>query len=685
MAIQNNYNNYIKRQKQNSTGNFRDKIKNSLGGVAVGNATAKKTPSMMGQTGQVKTVGTLGVNNAPKPVTTPTTPQPTVQDPVSQRKPYEMSERIFTPQTTPNVLESTTQAHNTTSAPTTPQAITTTPNTAPVGMVSQSEISRALNVEPTEPMTVSDVVQINEIASNPQVQSRAYSSGKTPQQLAQELLEQQKEQMRKDWELKQQELEMQKNQAQQSYDQSLKDADKTYQETNDTLNEARYKQQKELAISGESRGIQYSPQQLGLEQVANINHNKNLAEASNKRNELLNNLSIQLGQAMANINLGLQNATNEYNKALGTLTSDYQKQMMDWEWDEQKTAEERKWQEEQAQKDRDFQKMMQELSQQWQAEQNALDRAQGKSGGGYGGYSYGGRGRSYSAWGRGRSRSSYDNWTNYGGYSNDLDLSTNEGLEAYVGTGKEYLTDYYNAVKSGGFYDLNDRGRAYKSAYDELMNTTKGLKNNEKAIEQFNDAYDVGLKHLYNRAKATSTNTPLKVGDTLIKPLTPLREEAIIRNKARSKYNEADFYSKYARTPEQRKTADLHKSIQGGYLKTADKMNALVKKHGLDPKSSTSTKKTNTKVSKSVSNLKNASSNVKKAQESRKTLNKTTTKQKTTKSASNLKNTKENIKKAQASRKNIKKTTTKNTTTKQKVSKSLSNIKKNIAKLFKRK
>lgn len=663
MAIQNNYNNYIKRQKQNSTGNFRDKIKNSLGGVATNNTTVNKTPSMIGQTGQLKTTGTLGVNNAPKPMNTPNpavTPQPTVQAPTSQYKPYEMGERIFTPQARQNAVEPITQPQNATPTPTTPQPTAPTSDVAPVGMVSQSEINKALSVEPTEPITASDVAQINELANNPEVQSRAYSSGKTPQQLAQELLEQQKEQMRKDWEIKQKELELQKNQAQQSYDQSLKDADKTYQQTNDTLNEARYKQQKELAISGESRGIQYSPQQLGLEQVANINHNKNLAEASNKRNELLNNLSIQLGQAMANINLGLQNATNEYNKALGNLTSDYQKQMMDWEWDDKKTAEERKWQEEQAQKDRDFQQMMQELSQKWQAEQNALDRAQNKrSGGGYGGYSYSGGRRNYSGWHKGRSRGAYSNWRNYGGYENDLDLSTKEGLEAFVGTGKEYLTDYYNGVKAGGFYDLNDRGAVYKSAYDEVMKATKGLKNNEKAIKQFEDAYDVGLKHLYNRAKATSTNTPLKVGDTLIKPLTPLREEAIIRNKARSKYNEADFYSKYARTPEQRKSAEMHKGIQEGYLKTADKMNALVKKHGLESKSDkTKNKTTVKKVSEKA--IKNN--------------------QKAIKSSSNFKDLGKNISKAQESRKNIKKTTSK-----EKRNTSLNKFKQNIAKLFKRK
>ena len=109
--------------------------------------------------------------------------------------------------------------------------------------------------------------------------------------MAQELIEMQKQQLQKDWELKKQELELQKNQAQQSHQQSVQQAEKAYGETVDKLNENRYQQMQDLAVSGQNRGIQYSPQQLGLENVANINHNKNLAEASNQRNELLNNLS----------------------------------------------------------------------------------------------------------------------------------------------------------------------------------------------------------------------------------------------------------------------------------------------------------------------------------------------------------------------------------------------------------
>ena len=42
MSVQNSYNNYIKRSKQNSTDQFKQKVANSLGGVAVGNNTTKE-------------------------------------------------------------------------------------------------------------------------------------------------------------------------------------------------------------------------------------------------------------------------------------------------------------------------------------------------------------------------------------------------------------------------------------------------------------------------------------------------------------------------------------------------------------------------------------------------------------------------------------------------------------------
>ena len=67
MSVQNSYNNYIKRSKQNSTDQFKQKVANSLGGVAVGNNTTKKPVSFAGK------VTALGVNQTPKSNNIPST------------------------------------------------------------------------------------------------------------------------------------------------------------------------------------------------------------------------------------------------------------------------------------------------------------------------------------------------------------------------------------------------------------------------------------------------------------------------------------------------------------------------------------------------------------------------------------------------------------------------------------
>lgn len=573
MSVQNSYNNYIKRSKQNSTDQFKQKVANSLGGVAVGNNTTKKPTYIMGKS------NILGVSQTPK--------SNNITQPISggykrQSKPYSMSEHINTRTNSQNVLQSNVAPQNGTSK-SIPQQIpqqTQTPLQAqmseqtlqqPVepivnesvpqgdgqtvaGLVSSDEIKQAFTPTNQE-ISDSDILAINELANSPQVQSRAYASGKTPQQMAQELIEMQKEQLQKDWELKKQELELQKNQAQQSHQQSVEQAEKTYGETVDKLNENRYQQMQDLAVSGQNRGIQYSPQQLGLENVANINHNKNLAEASNQRNELLNNLSIELGKVMGQITLGLQNATNTYNSSVTDLMSDYQKTMMDWAWNEQQTADDRKWQEEQTLKDQQFQKEMQELSQKWQAEQNALDRAQGRSGGGYSGYSgYSSRrGRGYS--GYSKRNYGYNNFgRSYGG--NDLDLSTDEGLEAYVGTGKEFLTDAYNGSNVGEYNELENRARFYRDNYNDLMKVTDSLNNNKVAKKQFEDAYDVAMNNMFKTSHARATNTEYQIGDTIYpESKTPLKKEVIKRNKINENYNKQKFKSEFARTEKERKQA----------------------------------------------------------------------------------------------------------------------------------
>ncbi len=80
MATQNMYNNYIKRSKQNSQNQFRQKVANSLGGKPVGNNTTKKPMNTLGtatpSTYGAKPINTPNIIASPevKQLTTPLTP-----------------------------------------------------------------------------------------------------------------------------------------------------------------------------------------------------------------------------------------------------------------------------------------------------------------------------------------------------------------------------------------------------------------------------------------------------------------------------------------------------------------------------------------------------------------------------------------------------------------------------------
>lgn len=691
MSVQNNYNNYIKRQKQNSIGNFRDKIKNSLSGVK-NDSSIINTPKATVNSLNARTTNTpkttLGVTSTPKTNTNKTTtPKTPLSAYTSHPKLYSMNEHIINPLSTQNTVQPLSAPQNTTSAP----ATNVTPQTQPVteqstqietpvegaveGLMSADEINEAFNQPQARTLSQEDAQAINTLANDAQVQIQAYSSGKTPQQMAQELLEMQKAQLQKDWEMKKQELELQKNQAQQSHEQSVKDAENTYNQSVEKLNDARYQQKEELAVSAQKRGIQYSPQQLGLENVANINHNKNLAEASKTRNELLNNLSIELGKVMGNITLGLQNATNSYNSSLTSLMADYQKQMMDWEYNDQQTEADRKWQEEQTKKDQAFQKEMAELQNKWQAEQNALDRATyGKTRSGGSGYSYS---RSYyprSSYSRGY-RSAYGNWGNYslGGYSNDLDLSTETGSEAFGNTVEEYSTDLYNALDVGGLYDVNDRGKIYIDEIDQYLDYAKQNGASKAVIDELERTRKYAVKNLFDKSYARSTNTAVQVGDTVYKSTTPLSKHYINKNKATKQLNRAKYESVVARTEKEKKQAKTNESFfkSTGQGRTLNDLHEFAKKKAQSNKSTSKSTKTDKKTAKAPYKPISKQTTAQAKNTAKKTVQSST--------MSKLNTIKKNT---TTSKSSTKKKVTK-TSTKSKFKKSLSNLKKNIKKLFK--
>lgn len=633
MGVQNGYNNYIKRQKQNSTGQFRQKVANSLGGKAVGNNTARKASTMLGQAPVTNTLGA-----------TPTPPKPnviknTVQAPQSQSKPYDMNEHIFNPTNTQNVIQPNTSPQNAIQNPTQPNILPqnpvqtpTQPNnvTPPIennqvpntGMMSLSDINNQM--KPSTPqdqereainnqintITPEDVQTLNQLAQSPRVQeiaraSKKTSKPKTPQQIAQELLEDSKKQLQKEWELKQQQLEEKNKQLDTSFEQSKNDADSSYKEGETKLQDSRYQQQEDLAVSGQRRGIQYSPQQLALENVANINYNKNLSELSTKRNELLNKLTIELNKSKADILMSNQDANMSYNSAVSKLMADYNKQLMDWAYNDQQTKSEREWQEKQDKYDKEFQKKMQEAQNKWQAEQNKLDRKNGRSGRSGGGWSY--SPRSYSSTYKPYARSAYENWGDYSmgsGLNLDNDLDANTLLK----TAKEYMTDAYNTIDYAGMNELDNKGKVYNSVYKNV----RGQIGNKKINKELDKTYDTGLKHLYNKSYARSTNTPYLNRGVKVTPSTPLRNKTIKKYKSTKQLDKSDYYSKYSRTKKQRKQAKVNKQFfkstgQGRTLSDLKKFNSSKKKTYKKPTPKKKTYKKPSfkqKVSKSWSNFK---------------------------------------------------------------------------------
>lgn len=571
MGVQNPYNNYIKNQTKKPIDNFKEKVKNSLGGVAT-NSAVVNTPTQRTNATPVVTPPKPN-NNTPKPVQTPVTPptQPVNTPPV---------------QTQPNVTQGTN----------------TPIEGSEEGLMSISDMQKQFsNLNSIQPHQVAPANQelpnlpqmrgiapnaraVNSLAQEPAVQQRATTEGKTPQQLAQELLQQQQDQLKKDWELKQKEYQMQTGQLNQQYEQSVKDAEKLYNQAIENIHDARYQQMEDLAVSGTSRGIQYSPQQLGLENVANINHGKNILKATEERNNLLNQLKTQINQSLTQINLGQQNAINEYNKAQANLFASYQKQMMDWTWDEKKTEEERKWQEHMANNDREWQKYMAEMQNKWEAEQqanqnkwqsgeNALDREarNGRSGGGgsnkwasSGGYSYTPwtpwetySGKKWSAW-------DYD-------YANPLanavDFNDKITQQAYYNDFTNLSTDNFNAVDVGGMNDLDLKAKAYKEMTDPMYNyAIQSATAPQWLKDSLKDKRETALKHLYNKSYGRSTNTPWQEGNVVVQPITPVRDSYKKRIMERQNRDKYDYYKNNdmdlsPRMKLMRDTEQLHENI----------------------------------------------------------------------------------------------------------------------------
>ena len=695
--MQNPYNNYLKRQKQQPINNFKEKIKNSLNGKAINNTTTPNISNpVANKLSANMNMATQGSTNQPKSV-----------QPINNTNTQEMI-------TTPPVANTTSQ--NTTT--TTPQ-VSDVPTTSGAGLMSLSDINNAISTPTTNPNARTTVTynpldpnaivpgtggmtqaeyeaeikrkQEAGIALDNQELYNKYVNASTPYKYAEQILQNQKEQADKNWQLQEQMFNQQQQNLKDQYSQSVKDAENAYNKSVDTLNEQRYNQMEDLNVSGTSRGIQYSPQQLGLENVANINHNKNLAEASNSRNELLNKLQIEMNNSLAQLNMSHLQNYNSYQENIIKYQTDYYNKLMNWnredsqtqserDWEQKLLEEKRKWEEQQAQKDKEFEQMMQELQNSWQSGENALDRehetnlSKNRSSGGYGGYSGGGYSRGYTPYSR-------NYYNGYGGYDDTSSLDDEITQQAIDNTFKQVSTDAYNASDMGYVDSLMDRASVYNELIDPMYSAYYGK--NDTVSQRLDNTRETALKHLLNKSIARSTNSPYQIGDTIYQPNAPLRQSYIDKVNKHKNNLSSRYYNRFSKDDStkfrygNKAKLETSRNLMNDYRNRNSNKNTDDKETKPNNKSNKTTRTTNInktqqKVAKAVSN---STKNVKKSTtNSKKNIKKNTnTKTSSTKTQKAINNSKKNVKKSlNNSKKNTKKS--KNN--------SLKNLKKNISKLF---
>ena len=638
--MQNQYNNYLKRQKQQPINNFKEKVKNSLNGKTINNTTMPNTAQTnvqnkvraMTPNSGTSTIGSGNASGVTTPVQTPSNTNTNVTTPNASQTPLNASE-------TPSVVNAPIETN---------QIENNIEGGAGMGMMSLSDINNTMARSVENP--------------------NARSTSNSYKDLLEQNRNDQLAQADKDWAIQEDAFNKQIENLQSQYKQSVTDANNAYKESVDTLNQQRYNQMEELNVSGTNHGIQYSPQQLGLENVANINHNKNLAETSKTRNELLNKLQIELQNSLTQLNTTIANSRNEYNKNKLDINSNYYNTLVGWgredeqtqsnrDWEQKLLEEKRKWEEEQAQKDKEFQQMMQELQNKfdkeqqdsqnnWQSGENALDRehdkemsSRSRSGGGYSGYSrggYSGYSRSYNPYSRGY----YGGYQNYDGGS--VDLSDDIEARAYQSVFNDVSDDSYSAYTSlKSPYNASSRAMGYASEVDDMIEYAKNNGASSDTLRNLYNTRDKAMKQLFEDHSGYKNygGDAIKRGDDKVK-----------------------FYKKNVTNSLDRTIANQAERVMNGMRKTKT-----------EDKKKTTTKKTNKTVEKVKKNVSNAKNNVKKSTaNAKKNVKKSTT------------NAKKNVKKSTANaKKNVKKSVV---NSKKNVKKSknnaLKNLKKNIGKLF---
>ena len=710
--MQNQYNNYLKRQKQQPINNFKEKVKNSLSGKTVNNTTMPNTVNTPKVVGSTNKVGTGSVSGISTPVQTPNNINTKAVTPNASQTPLNASEG--TPAITTPVETNQTQPINAEGAggaglmslSDVNGALAVTPETTSGYSVNSkartaSANQRGLVYNPLDPnaivpgtggMTQAEYeaeakrkLEAGIALDNPELYNK-YTSQSTPYKLAEQILQSQKEQADKGWQLQEEMFKQQQEALNKQYEQSKLEAENAYKQSVDTLNEQKYNQMEELNVSGTNRGIQYSPQQLGLENVANINHNKNLVETSNKRNELLNKLQIEMNNSLAQLNMSHLQNYNDYQNKLNGYQTDYYEKLMNWnrednkeqdsrDWEQKLLEEKRAWEEAQAQKDREFQQMMQELQNKfdkeqqnsqnsWQSGENALDRehdkemaSRSRSGGGYSGYSsrgYSGYSRSYNPYSSGY----YGGYQNYDGGS--IDLSDDIDARAYIATANEYSDDDFDAYNSlMSPYNADSRASAYRSTIDAMIDTANQNGADDDTMRSLYNTRDRAVKQMFENHSGYKNygGDAIKRGDDKVKFYKKHVTNSLDRMKATQAERVMNGMRKNKTEDKKKTTTKSTKSTKTN--KTVEKVKKSVSNSAKNLKKNTNTKEASKKTKKAIANSKknvnksldNAKKNVKKS----------------------TKNAKKNVKKSVAnSKKNVKKST----------NKAMKNLKKNIGRLF---
>ena len=660
--MQNQYNNYLKRQKQQPINNFKEKVTNSLSGKTINNTTTPNTSNPVANklraNMNVATQGSTSQSKSVQPTINTNTQQIVTTPPNTQQ----------TPQNT--IVNETIPSTNLNGEVT---------NITPVieggqGLMSLSDINNSISAP------VNDVVSPK---ARTVKTANARSANTTNANNYKDLLEQNRldqiAQADKNWQIQEEAFKQQMDVLNGQYEQSKADAENAYNDSVNKLNENRYNQMEDLNVSGTNRGIQYSPQQLGLENVVNINHNKNLVETSKQRNELLNKLQIEMNNSLAQLNMTMVNARNEYNKNILDINTNYANTLVGWgredevtqsnrDWEQKLLEEKRKWEEAQAQKDKDFQQMMQNMQNQfdreqqnnqnnWQSGENALDRehdktlanmSKSRSGGGYSNYSrggYSGYSRSYNPYSRGY----------YGGYQNydggTVDLSDDINARAYIATANEYSDDDFDAYNSlMSPYNADSRASAYRTRMDEMIDFAKKNGADNDTMRSLYNTRDRAVKQMFENHSGYKnySGDAIKRGDDKVK----FYQKHVTNSLDRMKANQAESVMKRMRNTKKEDKKETSKSNNKSnnkkQNKTVEKVKKSVSNSAKNLKKNTNTKEASKKTQKAIAN-------------SNKNVNKS------------LNNAKKNVKKSVAnSKKNVKKST----------NNAMKNLKKNIGKLF---